>query len=190
MKNYELITRELSWYRLALSYFEEHQHYGIGVNGVCRALVFSNINLRAFCQEEGVVTRELMPSLYSLRTVMGDWWFGTRQERMDALHKAIELCIKRRELIWLKMALGVMKGGGCFAEGVCTILYDLGVKFKDFYVKGEHVNSSLLPTLHSVRTCGEYSTYWFVSDTDRLIGLEKAIATLEKEVGGVILPKQ
>lgn len=70
--------------------------------------------------------------------------------------------------------------------GVCNVLGELGIYFSGY---PEAKNRHLLPTLHSVRTTST-GLYWFHTE-DRLIGLEKAIATLEKEVGGgVILPKQ
>ena len=105
---------------------------------MCRALYECNVNLEWYRESEGVCTKMLMPSLYSLSTTGPLFWFNTREERMKALHKAIELCIKKRELIWLKMVWEEFDP----LEGVCCTLYDLGVDFRHYLVKDWGGNES------------------------------------------------
>jgi hypothetical protein len=173
----ELINREYNWYKIALTYFEKHPEFNQFTDGVCKALKNSGVDLT---EDKYMYTpnKILLHTLYLLNTVDGLWWFDTREERIEALKKSIALCIKKRELVWLRMAREGFKNGGQ-ARGVCGMLYDCGINFDYYYDYNCPFNENLLPTLYSLKT--KDSSYWFGEQEERLTALDNAIALLEKE---------
>jgi hypothetical protein len=92
LSNRNRLRRELYWYELALKYFQDNPKFSGSVYGVCKALYDCGIDLYQIqVDEEMDYNKELMPTLYSLKTVRGVWWFEYREERIEALEKAIKI---------------------------------------------------------------------------------------------------
>lgn len=83
--------RELAWYKVALAAFESNNCYYTHW-GVCETLKYEDIIFRREWSDNRIHSKILLPTLYKLSTrPLGNaYWFYNKEERIEALNKAIE----------------------------------------------------------------------------------------------------
>lgn len=85
----EVQKRELAWYKVALAAFKNATY---GSYGVCELLKGQNEVFRTEWSDKGTHSKILLPTLHKLSTkpLGSAYWFYGKNERVEALKKAIE----------------------------------------------------------------------------------------------------